>query len=263
MSTQELKDLKAKLLQRPIPETEVNKFLGYIAESLREEQKKTEESKKPVTKNSLDTLYSMCTKFYDLGLTIDGVNVVITGKNMAMVTFHGYKNKVKSVYPSAKFDIQLIRKGDDFEVWKQDGVIHYKHKIADPFGIEEIIGAYSVITIDGVGYFESLNPKDYEEMKKSSKQQWLWNKWDSEFWLKSVIKRACKRHFYDIVSDIDKNDNEDFGLRDDQLDEPEPEITDKIRKAKDPEALQLILDNLTPEQKLQVDEEVNKKIEDF
>jgi len=32
----------------------------------------------------------------------------------------------------------------------------------------------------------------------------IWNEWESEMVLKSVIKRACKRHFRDIVVNVEK-----------------------------------------------------------
>jgi hypothetical protein len=149
-----------------------------------------------------------------MGILIDGVNAVITGRNMAMVTFHGYKNAVLRVYPEAQIDIQLVREGDDFKVAKKSGAVMYSHNIADPFADQEakIIGAYAVFKTKRGEFLETLNKTDYEKMEKSSKMSYLWDQWPSEFWLKSVIKRACKRHFYDIVAEIDKVDNDDFGL---------------------------------------------------
>lgn len=204
--------LKDRLKKKRVPVDDINKFFAYIAG---EKHKELSKDKKPVTNNTNDMLYTIFIKYWGLGLVIDGINVVITGRAMAMVTYHGYKNKVIQTYPSAKFDVQLVRENDEFSVSKESGNIKYSHKIADPFGSGEIKGAYCVISIDGKDYFEALNKKDYDEMKKSSKQSYLWDRWDSEFWLKSVIKRACKRHFYDIVAEIDKVDNEDYGLSDD------------------------------------------------
>lgn len=213
MAEQEPITLKDKLKKMRVPVADINKFFAYLDGERRAEARK-DQDKRPVTSNDDAMLYTMFVKFWHLGLVIDGVNVVITGRNMAMVTFNGYKNKVKQSYPSATFDIQLVRGDDVFKAAKESGSLIYSHEIANPFGNDEIKGAYCIIKIDGVDYFEALNQRDYEEMKKGSKQGYLWDKWESEFWLKSVIKRACKRHFYDEVSELDKVDNDDYGQKD-------------------------------------------------
>jgi hypothetical protein len=209
----ESESLRDKLKQKRVPVAEINKFLAYVRGEQQKEATK-EPNKRPVTSNNDDMLYTMFIKWWSLGMVIDGVNIVITGRAMSMVTYQGYKNKVRATYPSAKFDIQLVREGDTFSVRKESGKVEYKHEIGDAFSEKPINGAYCVISIDGRDYFEGLNKKDYEEMKKGSKQSYLWDKWDSEFWLKSVIKRACKRHFYDVVKEIDENDNAEYGQRD-------------------------------------------------
>lgn len=204
--------LKDKLKKKRVPVDNINKFLAYIAgERIKEKGKKNT----PVTNNTDDMLYTMFIKFWNLGLVIDGVNVVITGRGMALVTYHGYKNKVKQVYPDAVFDAQLVREGDTFKVGKESGRVTYTHTFGDPFTEKPIVGAYCVIKFGGNDYFEALNAQDYAEMKGSSKNQSTWDKWESEFWLKSVIKRACKRHFNDITIDIDRVDNESYGLKED------------------------------------------------
>ena len=170
----------------------------------------------------------MFIKWWKLGMVIDGVNVVITGRAMSIVTFHGYKNKVKQNYPSATFDVQLVREGDEFKVSKRSGQIEYTHEITSPFEDKPIVGAYCLIDIDGKQYFESLNMSDYQKMKQNSKNKSTWDTWESEFVLKSVIKRACKRHFYDIVADIDQQDNQDYGLE--TLDESVKANEDKKAK---------------------------------
>lgn len=215
-ATPQAQTLKDKLKKMRMPVDDINKFLAYVTEERIKEAKK-DANKRPVTSNTDDMLYTMAFRWFGLGLIIDGVNVVITGRSMSMVTYNGYKNKVRQSYPTAKFDVQLVREGDKFNVAKENGRVNYKHEIANAFSETAIEGAYCVISIDDRDYFEALNKKDFDEMKKGSKQSFLWDKWDSEFWLKSVIKRACKRHFYDVVKDIDKVDNEDYGLSDDAM----------------------------------------------
>lgn len=242
--------VKEVLIGKGMQEKDVERFLSYVSAERRAEANK-DANKRPVTGNTADELADIALKFYGLGLVVDGINVVVTGKRMAMVTYHGYKNKVLQVYPESAFDIQLVREGDTFNVAKESGAVEYSHQINDPFGNKAIVGAYCVIKNKRGEYLELLNSHDYEEMKSASKQSFLWNKWPSEFWLKSVIKRACKRHFNDITAEIDKVDNEDYGLQEDgeaHVLEDE-EISGSIAKAKDRQALYAIMAKLTPEQK--------------
>lgn len=214
---QEPTSLKEKLKKMRMPVDKINQFLAYIqGERTKEANSKRKDPKAstPVTNNTDDQLYTMAFKFWGQGLLIDGVNAVITGRGMALVTFHGFKNKVKQVHPSATFDIQLVRETDEFKVAKESGAVIYSHDIHDPFDNKPIVGAYCVIKIKDQEYLELLNKRDYEEMKNSSKTRGTWDKWPSEFWLKSVIKRACKRHFNDITVELDRLDNEYTGLAD-------------------------------------------------
>ena len=222
MTINEVDTLKQKLLDKKIQEQAVNRMMAYVLGELRAEQKK-EANKRPVTNNTIDQLYTMIFKWWNMGLPVDGVNVVISGRGMAMVTFHGYKNKVLETYPETKFDIQLVREGDTFNVAKESGEVEYSHTFADPFDTEsrKIIGAYVVFKNKRGEFIETLGRKDYDQMKAQSKQSSLWGKWESEFMLKSVIKRACKRHFYDVVEDIDKDDNDNYGLL---LDKPKKNV---------------------------------------
>jgi hypothetical protein len=218
--TTEPTTLKDKLKKMRMPVAQINQFLAYIeGEKIKERASiaKAERAGKPrpftpVLSNTDDQLYTMAFKFYGLGLVIDGVNVVITGKGMALPTYHGYKNKVKQIYSDAKFDVQLVREGDTVKFAKESGSVVYTHSIGDPFSEKPIIGAYCVISFGGEQYLETLNKEDYGKMKAASKNPATWDKWPSEFWLKSVIKRACKRHFNDITIELDKYDNELYGL---------------------------------------------------
>ena len=238
-SLEEMKTLKEKLVDKKMPEAQINKIIAYLSGAIRDEVKlKAKGKPTPVTTNSIDTLYTLIFKWWNMGLAVDGVNVVITGSNMAMVTFHGYKNKVLATYPETEFDVQLVREGDQFSVAKESGAVVYSHTMGDPFETEEkkIKGAYVVFKNKRGEFIETLNMTDFEKMKKASKQGYLWGEWASEFWLKSVIKRACKRHFYDIVEEIDKLDNDDYGAG---APIPSPDETAE-KKAKVDAALELV-----------------------
>lgn len=235
MAELEPKTLKEMLKKMHVRVGDINRFTTYVnGEMAKEKKAKLKDSKAytPISNNDMNALYAMFVKFYNLGLVIDGVNVVITGRDMAMVTYHGYKNKVKQIYPDATFDVQLVREGDEFKVSKESGSVMYTHNFGDPFTEKPIIGAYCVIKIGDNDYLETLNKKDYTAMRGGSKNSNLWDKWESEFWLKSVIKRACKRHFNDITVDIDTIDNESYGLAD-RVTASNDKKADIIAKAKE------------------------------
>lgn len=236
LTDEDLQQLHERLTDNGYPEDSVKHFMSYV-DSINYYDK---EGKPQTHGNNVTQLYKLFTKFYTIGIVIDGVNAVITGKNMVMITFHGYKNVVIHNYPEAEFDIQLVKESDDFQVAKESGAVVYSHQIGDPFSNEAIKGAYCVIKTKRGEFFESLTKEDFEKMKNSSKQSYLWNQWESEFWLKSVMKRACKRHFYDIVAEIDKQDNADFGASEDKT----PDTGDDQQSNID-EAIKLIQESKT------------------
>jgi hypothetical protein len=45
----------------------------------------------------------------------------------------------------------------------------YSHQVANPFQNTKIIGAYCIIKTRRGNFLETLNPADFEEMKKASK----------------------------------------------------------------------------------------------
>lgn len=235
------------------PKDSQTKFLSYIFSINRFDKK----GKNQLHDNNVVDLFNLFMKFYNIGITIDGTNAVIAGKRMAMVTYHGYKNVVLRTYPEAKFDLQLVKEGDEFKVAKESGSVVYSHQLNNPFSNAQIIGAYCVIKTDRGEFFEALTKEDFEQMKKGSKQFYLWNDWESEFWLKSVIKRACKRHFYDVVEKIDKHDNEDFGQ---ETSVPAKTWHERIDEAKTKEELTAIMGEMNAEEKQQAAEYVKKRM---
>lgn len=161
-----------------------------------------------------DFLLQSIAECIDNGFALDGVNYVISGNRMYMPTYKAFKNKIYMVYPESEIDIQVVRQGDTYSFAKESGAVIYQHNLADPFEQNQkpIIGAYCVIKNKRGEFLELLNQRDYNEMRDSSKNPSLWDKWESEFWRKSVIKRACKTHFNDITSAIEEKDNEVIGL---------------------------------------------------
>ena len=133
--------------------------------------------------------------------------------NTRMIDYHTYKNKLLETYPESIIDIQLVYKDDDFTFSKENGSVVYNHKINNPFQKEkEIIGGYCVIKNKLGEFLELMDKEEILKCKAVAKMKNIWNTWESEMFLKTIIKRACKRFFYDIVKDIYDEDNKDYDL---------------------------------------------------
>ena len=149
------------------------------------------------------------------GLFIDGDTITLQFKGSVTVNYNyqAYKNKLLLIYPESKFDIQNVYQGDTFSFKKESGKVFYEHGIENPFEKSKvIIGCYCIIKNQRGEFIETLNMDDILKMRNVAKTQAIWNAWESEMILKSVIKRACKRHFKDVVVNIEIIDNENYDL---------------------------------------------------
>lgn len=210
----ELNKVRERLLEKYTHPAQIE----LVAVSILYMQKKIGEKKdgRPVYNFGMDFVLQSIAECIDNGFALDGVNYTITGNRMYMPTYKAFKNKLYMVYPETVIDLQLIRQGDTYHFAKESGSIVYTHELSDPFEEKPsmIIGAYCIIKNSRGEFLETLNQTDYDKMRDGSKQPKLWDKWESEFFLKSVIKRACKRHFNDVTSALEEKDNEVVGLAD-------------------------------------------------
>lgn len=220
----DIKVLKQSLVEYTGGETlETKRFISYVDTINKKDKKGTDLS----FGMSIQDMIKIYAKHAAIGITLDGINGVFTGYNRVFITWVGYKNKVLSVYPESEFDTQLVRESDITSFAKESGSVVYSHTISNPFDSNKgIIGAYCVIKNKRGEFLETLGKDDFEKMKAASLVSSTWDKWESEFWLKSVIKRACKRHFNDIVSDIEIVDNQDYDTN-----HVSQDIKDEILKA--------------------------------
>jgi hypothetical protein len=146
---------------------------------------------------------------------IDGETITIGFRGKLLITYNyqAYKNLVLNVYPETLFDMQNVHEGDTFSFNKESGKVIYSHKINNPFALNKvIIGCYCIIKNSRGEFLETLNMQDIDKMKAVATTKNIWNNWQSEMVLKSVIKRACKRHFRDIVVNVEAIDNESNDL---------------------------------------------------
>lgn len=165
------------------------------------------------------------------GLFIDGDTITLQFKGTVTVSYNyqAYKNKLLMIYPESKFDIQNVYQGDTFSFKKESGKVVYSHEITNPFETQKtIIGCYCVIKNQRGEFIETLNMDDITKMRNVAKTQVIWNAWEGEMILKSVVKRACKRHFKDVIVNIELIDNENYELETVDLDYI---VKDEIEKA--------------------------------
>lgn len=202
-----LNTVKETLLQKGYESGKVSRAISYLASELNKKDNN-------VSRHNELELINLFIKYYNAGTNLDGINVVLAGKNMGLISYHGYMNKIKEIHPNVFFDIQIVRKDDKFSFAKESGSIIYSHEFTNPFEDAEIIGAYCIVTLEDKNQsIELLNKADYEKMKDASRNKSVWLKWSTEFWRKSVIKRACKIYFAEEIKDIDKIDNDDYGIK--------------------------------------------------
>lgn len=133
--------------------------------------------------------------------------------NYTTIDYHTYKNKLLEVYPESKIDIQLVFEKDNFSFSKENGKVIYHHEILEPFAKnKKPVGGYCIIKNSLGEFLEIMNNEDIEKCKKVARMKSIWENWETEMYLKTIIKRACKRFFYDIVRDIDEEDNKNYDL---------------------------------------------------
>ena len=195
--------------------TKVDIFCSYL------KQIETERNKDKSLKNTWFTYLSkqQAVELYKKvamdNLFIDGTTITLSYRGNIIITynFQAYKNKLLNIYPESLFDIQLVKEGDFFEFGKVNGRVEYKHKIGDPFKLDcKIIGVYCIIKNNRGEFLETLDMNEVEKMKKVAIIKNIWAEWEGEMILKSVIKRACKRHFNDLVVNIESLDNENYNI---------------------------------------------------
>ena len=145
-----------------------------------------------------------------------------------LIDYHTYKNKLLETYPESVIDIQLVFENDEFNFSKKDGKVIYNHKINEPFAKnKKAIGGYCIIKNRLGEFIEIMNDTEIQKCKKVAKMKNIWDNWESEMYLKTIIKRACKRFFYDVIKEIDDEDNKNYDLK--QLDNIEM-ITEEQKK---------------------------------
>jgi hypothetical protein len=206
------KEQNLKKLLVDYSQKEVDKFIQYCFFVLGEKQNKggTWVDKNPWMKNRTEQQLSRYYKtVVDDGLPFDGKHITLNSHGVSF-DYVAYKNKMMLKYPESLIDVQLVGKDDKFNFLKDSGLVKYTHEITNPFGMKDndITGCYCVIKNNRGEFLTVLSMEDIAKHRKVAKTDNIWQNWFKEMILKTVLKKACKLHFEDIMQTINTLDNE-------------------------------------------------------
>ena len=143
--------------------------------------------------------------------------------------YHEIQNRVIANYPETVVDLDLIYDGDVFTIKKENGRISYQHDINNALDNQKkITGAYCLIRNRRGESLTVMNKAELDKCRSMSKNrnEWsCWNQWTGEMCLKTVLKRACKRYFYDEVSDLLEEDNKNYDPTGQNVYKPEQKVS--------------------------------------
>lgn len=163
-------------------------------------------------------------------LVFDWVHITLQS-TWVSYDYVAYKNKMLNTYPESIIDVSLVYKWDEYWFDKKDGVVNYFHKIANPFWNknENVVWAYVIIKNKRWEFLTTLSKEEMDKHKKVAKTQKIWNDWYAEMCMKTIMKKWCKLHYWDVFTWIEAMDNENYDLE--KLKVTEEEATDGFTPA--------------------------------
>jgi hypothetical protein len=246
----EYKKIKNQL--KDYNQQEVDVFTAYLYD-LENEEKNNQKVNYWLKNINEEQLVAAFKKVAMDNLFIDGDTITIQWRKKLLISYNyqAYKNKVLNAYPKTTFDVQLVHQDDSFSFSKKSGKVVYSHDFGDPFKVPKtIIGCYCIIKNSRGEFIEILDMDDISKMRKVATTQFIWNTWEGEMIYKSVMKRACKRHFKDLVLNIENIDNQNYDLTNVSID---VKIQTKIEECQTENDLNVLYN----EEKENVEDEVN------
>jgi len=207
------KELISKALET-YDKVQVENFVNYCYALLMEEDKKTRQKKNPwMAHRSEAVLAGFFEKVAEDGLVFDGKHITLISYGISY-DYQAYKNKMLLSYPETIIDDDLVYSLDAFSSKKESGKVTYRHKIVDPFDRkdDDIVGGYCVIKNRRGEFITLLGKADITKHRKLAKTDSFWQKWFVEMSRKTIIKKACKKHFDDIYQNIMNLDNESINV---------------------------------------------------
>lgn len=146
------------------------------------------------------------------------------GKCHLEIGYRGYIATLTKHLKNVDFTIEPVFNDDDFSVNDHSGFQTYTHTKKNPFrnhkDLKGLIGMYCCITYthDDKEYsrIAFMSEAEIGDIKSVCKQDFIWKAWPMEMRKKTVIKRACKVMFNNLVEHLDEHDNKDYDLEQQQ-----------------------------------------------
>lgn len=197
------------------PKKYVDRYINYLEILKNEKNKSGYLANSWFAKESDENLIAIFKKLASKELYIDGDKILLRhkgGKLIVLIGYQIYKNELLRKYPKAIIDLQIVRKDDEFHFKKENSKIFYTHNIKSAFSETEIIGAYCVIKCCRGEFLTIMSRDELDKIRSKASFDDIWREWLKQMCLKSILRRACKWHFYDITSHLDVLDNDSFDM---------------------------------------------------
>jgi recombination protein RecT len=227
-----IKPIETTLLEK-LPQFYNGDANKYIKSVLLEIKKSESDPKKDLSVCTPLSILTAVKQAIDLGLEIDSrqhCHLVKYGTNVNLqVGYRGFIFAIKRAFPDANIVVNLVKEGDIFSIKKDGDIEEFTHTIKDPFaGQDKIIGGYCYISFTlgnrKIAKIETVSKAEIVKIRKSAKQDFIWEGWFEEKAKVAIIRRGCKVIFAGLnneqIDNLVNKDNENFDLNQETKSEP-------------------------------------------
>lgn len=204
----------------PNDEKAQSEAFRYASSVLAEIRKVDGDPKRSLSGCTPDSIIQSMIDAANFKLAIDGkqhAHLVKYGNNATLqIGYRGYIAKISEHFKDADFTAEAVFKGDVLAMSDNGGFQTYTLSKADAFadGWQNLQGVVVRLSYSKGGErfqkVTAVSKSDLEKIRKSAKQDFVWNQWPIEKAKAAAIKRACKIQFADVMGlqEVIRYDNE-------------------------------------------------------
>lgn len=204
----------------PNDEKAQSEAFRYASSVLAEIKKVDGDPKRSLSGCTPDSIVQAMVDAANFKLAIDGkqhAHLVKYGNNATLqIGYRGYIAKISEHFKDADFTAEAVFKGDVLAMSDNGGFQTYTLSKADAFadGWQNLQGVVVRLSYSKGGEkyqkVTAVSKSDLEKIRKSAKQDFVWNQWPIEKSKAAAIKRACKIQFADVMGlqEVIRYDNE-------------------------------------------------------